>query len=137
MSEAPPPEPPFALVVDDEPLILMEAVSILEEAGFQMLEAAHAVQALRVLGQHHARVKLLFSDVDMPGDMDGFALAREVARCWPLIAIVLASGRAKPGPGDLPEGATFISKPFSAQIVHHHVRKTMPEHVQPEPLRNK
>ncbi|MCJ2005868.1 response regulator [Methylobacterium sp. J-092] len=113
----------------------MEAVSILEDAGFQMLEAAHAVQALSVLEEHHHQIKLLFSDVDMPGDMDGFALAREVARRWPSIAIVIASGRSKPGPFDLPEGATFISKPFSATIVYHHVRKTMPEDAQPEPLR--
>ncbi|MCJ2011777.1 response regulator [Methylobacterium sp. J-076] len=113
----------------------MDAVSILEDAGFQMLEAGRAAQALRLLGQHHDRVKLLFSDVNVPGDMDGFALAREVARRWPSITIVVASGQTKPGTGDLPDGATFISKPFSAQVVYHHVRKTMPEHTQPEPLK--
>lgn len=113
----------------------MEAVSILEDAGFQMLEAANAAQALSVLEQHHDGVKLLFSDVDMPGDMNGFALAHEVARRWPSIAIVIASGRSKPGPSDLPEGATFIGKPFSATIVYHHVRKTMPEDAQPESLK--
>jgi DNA-binding NtrC family response regulator len=126
---------PHALVVDDDALILIEATSILEDAGFRVLEAMNVAQALKVLEQHHEAVQLLFTDVHMPGDADGFDLARQTAERWPHIAVVVASGQAEPGPGDLPEGATFIGKPFSAEIVRHHVRKTLPDEKHPEPLR--
>ena len=126
---------PHALVVDDDFLILMDATSILEDAGFRVLEATNVAQALRVLAEHHETVQLLFTDVHMPGDADGFELARRTAESWPHIAVVVASGQAEPGPGDLPEGATFIGKPFSAEIVRHHVRKTLPDERQPEPLK--
>ena len=58
---------PHALVVDDDALILMEATSILEDAGFQVLKAMNVVQALKILNQHHDAVQLLFTDVHMPG----------------------------------------------------------------------
>jgi DNA-binding NtrC family response regulator len=126
---------PHALVVDDDALILMEATSILEDAGFQVLEAMNVVQALRILDQYHDAVQLLFTDVHMPGSADGFDLARQTNERWPHIAVVVASGRAAPEPGDLPEGATFIGKPFSAEIVRHHVRKTLPDERHPKQLR--
>jgi CheY-like chemotaxis protein len=71
--------PPYALVVDDDMLILMDASSILEEAGFQMLEANSVAQALDVLAEHHEAIQLLFTDVQMPGGADGFELARHTA----------------------------------------------------------
>ena len=126
---------PHALVVDDDALILMEATSILEDAGFQVLEAMNVAQALTVLDRHHGVVQLLFTDVQMPGEADGFDLARVTAERWPHIAVVVASGRLKPGPGDLPEGATFIGKPFSPEIVRRHVRETMPDEKHPDLLR--
>ena len=126
---------PHALVVDDDALILIDATCILEDAGFRVFEAMNVAQALRVLEQHHDAVQLLFTDVHMPGDADGFDLARQTAERWPHIAVVVASGQAEPGPGDLPEGATFIGKPFSAEIVRHHVRKTLPDDRHPEPLK--
>jgi DNA-binding NtrC family response regulator len=89
-----------------------------------------------VLQTHAHRVTLLFSDVQMPGDMDGFALARHVAERWPDIAIVLASGDITPRAGDMPEKATFISKPFSAQIVHDHLREKLPHERKPQPLKD-
>ncbi|MCJ2010999.1 response regulator [Methylobacterium sp. J-076] len=114
----------------------MDATGILEDAGFRVLEAMNVAQALGVLERHHEAVQLLFTDVHMPGDGDGLALARQTSERWPHIAVVVASGDAKPGPGDLPEGATFIGKPFSAEIVRHHVRKTLPDEKHPEPLRS-
>jgi DNA-binding NtrC family response regulator len=130
-----PATPPYALVVDDDMLILMDASSILEEAGFQMLEASSVAQALDVLAEHHEAVQLLFTDVQMPDGSDGFALACQTADRWPHIAIVVASGQVEPAPGDMPDGATFIGKPFSADIVRHHVRKVMSNEQLPEPLK--
>lgn len=126
---------PVALVVDDEVFIRMDAMGILEDAGFATLEAATGDAGITALETADGKAKLLFTDVQMPGVIDGFALAREVARRWPQIGIVVASGAVKPGPGDLPEGATFIEKPFSAELVHDHLCKVLPEHRQPQPLR--
>ena len=126
---------PHALVVDDDALILADATAILEDAGFQVLEAMNVAQALDVLERHHVAVHLLFTDVQMPGDENGFDLARRTSERWPHIAVVVASGRAAPEPGDLPEGATFICKPFSAEIVRQHVRESMPDEKQPRLLK--
>lgn len=131
------PDLPCALVVDDDTLILMDAVQILEDGGFHVFEAMNVADALAVLDQHHRDIQLLFTDVHMPGDQDGFALARRTAERFPHVAIVVASGEAKPGPDDLPEGATFIAKPFSAEVVYEHVSKTMPDEKHPPQLRQK
>lgn len=126
---------PYALVVDDDAMILMDVTSILEDAGFRVLDAINVAQALDVLGTQHEAVQLLFTDVQMPGGQNGFDLARQVAERWSHIAIVVASGEIKPGPGDMPEGATFIGKPFSASLVHQHLRETLPAEKQPKPLK--
>lgn len=126
---------PHALVVDDDALILMDAADILEDAGFTVLEATNVAEAMRVLEDHDGKVDVLFTDVQMPGEANGFDLARHTAGRWPHIAIVVASGHVTPGPDDLPEGATFIAKPFSPSVVHHHVRKTLPSERHPAQLR--
>lgn len=114
-----------ALVVEDEPLVLMEAVDILADEGFKVLEAWSADKALEMLDAH-GPVDLLFTDVHMPGSMDGFGLAREVKRRWPHIAVIICSGHIKPGLDDLPEGARFIHKPFSTELMLGTVRATLP-----------
>ena len=136
MSQPPAFQAPYALVVDDDALIRMAAVDILEDGGFRVFEASDGDKAIAVLAEHHPSIVLLFTDVQMPGSRDGFAVARETARCWPHISIVVASGQAKPGPGDLPEGARFIGKPFSAEVVHDHIKEILPDGQKPEPLRD-
>lgn len=126
---------PIALVVDDDPLVPMVACDILEEAGFRTLEAGTGDEAITVLEAQGQSVVLLFSDVDMPGRRDGFALARETARRWPQISIVVASGRVRPGPGDMPEHARFIPKPFSAELVYEHLKEILPDGQKPDPLK--
>jgi CheY-like chemotaxis protein len=127
---------PFALVVDDDPMILMDACQILEDAGFRCHEAGTGDEAIQVIEQAAESVTLLFTDVEMPGGINGFQLASIVAERWPEIEIVVASGRMKPGPGDMPEKATFIGKPFSAQLVHDHLREKLPDGKKPEPLKS-
>ncbi|WP_342110397.1 response regulator [Methylobacterium sp. SI9] len=126
---------PYALVVDDDGFIRMDAMDILAEAGFRTFEASDGDKAMSLLSREHAMIVLLFTDVQMPGSRDGFAVARETARQWPHIAIVVASGHVQPGPGDMPEGARFIGKPFTADMVHDHLREILPDGQKPEPLR--
>ncbi|MEH3147370.1 MAG: response regulator [Methylobacterium frigidaeris] len=116
MTETVPPTIAVALVAEDEALLRMEAADTLADAGFTVLEMATADAALRYLEERDG-VDLLFTDVHMPGRLDGLALAREVARRWPRIAIVVCSGVTRPGPGDLPPGARFIDKPYSPELV--------------------
>lgn len=126
---------PFALAVDDDPLILMDVCQILEDAGFRFHEAGTGDEAVQRLERAGESITLLFTDVEMPGGLNDFQLASLVAERWPEIEIVVASGRLKPGPGDLPEKATFIGKPFSAQLVHDHLREKLPDGKKPEPLK--
>ena len=100
-----------AVVAEDEPILRLAAIEFLEENGFSVLEAATAARALRYL-EEHDDVRLLFTDVRMPGQMDGLALARIVAERWPGIAIVICSGVNRPPAHEIPSGATFIEKPF-------------------------
>lgn len=125
---------PFALVVDDDPLILMDTTIILEDAGFRVHEAMDGDEAKGVLAEHWESIVLLFSDVDMPGSTNGFSLARHVDDQWPHIEIVIASWHVLPEEGDMPSRATFISKPFNARMVHEHLAKTLPDEKKPEPL---
>ena len=127
---------PCALVVDDDFLIRMEAMEILEQAGFQVLDAEHGDAALTLLKIWHSEVVLLFTDVQMPGELDGFALARRVAASWPHISIVVASGHVRPEPGTMPSKARFIGKPFSAAMVHAHLQEILPDSKKPEPLKH-
>ena len=126
---------PYALVTDDDILIRMNVAEMLEDAGFRTFEADDAEQAFALLREHHASITLLFTDVEMPGPMNGFGLAREVAHHWPHIGILVASGRAKPGPGDMPDGAHFVGKPFSADVVHARLKQLLPDGRKPNPLK--
>lgn len=126
---------PYAIVVEDDPIIMMETSYILEEAGFRIYEAYDGDEAVRMLDAKWESTILLFSDVDMPGSMNGFALARYVAERWPLIEIVIASGHQSPKKGDMPAKATFVTKPFNQRMIHEHLQEILPDDKKPEPLK--
>lgn len=127
---------PFALVSDDDVLIRMDAAQILEDAGFRVYQAGQVSEALAILEQSYASIQLLFTDVEMPpGQMNGFDLARNCSKNWPDISIVVSSGHLKPQPGDLPDNAVFISKPFSAEVIYDHLQEILPDDVKPEQLK--
>jgi CheY-like chemotaxis protein len=130
---APDTSAPYAIAVDDNALILMQIGDILEDAGFRYDEARDGAEAVALLERKAREVTLLFSDVEMPG-MTGFELACHVDRHWPWIEIVVCSGRITPKPGDMPAKATFIAKPFSAEMVHSHLRRTLPDGKKPTRL---
>lgn len=98
------------LVVEDEPLILMDMVEELTDRGFDVLEAHSAAQALKILAAH-AEIRILFTDVDMPGGMDGLMLAKAVRDRWPPIAIVVTSGHRSVSQNDMPANSRFCEKP--------------------------
>ena len=100
----------WVLIVEDEPLIRLSAVDHFEEAGFDVLEAESGEAALSLLGCHD--LAALFTDVDLNGKIDGFHLARIARRDQPDTFIVLVSGACSAEDGDMPEGATFLSKPY-------------------------
>ncbi|MBN8808253.1 MAG: response regulator [Sphingomonas sp.] len=128
---------PFALVVDDDPFIRMDACDIVENAGFRCLDAADVVEAIGQLEKRWESIALLFTDVQLGDGRDGLCLAREVSRRWPEIGILVASGNVRPGEGDLPEGAEFIAKPFNAEVVHSRLAEILPDGQKPEPLKRR
>ncbi|GGE13681.1 hypothetical protein GCM10011390_35990 [Aureimonas endophytica] len=104
------------LVVEDDPLLRLDAVDLVEEAGFEAVEAANADHALRLL-EADPTIGVLFTDVDMPGSMDGVGLAHLVHRRWPPVAILVTSGHFAPGGRGLPENGQFFAKPYRPHAV--------------------
>jgi CheY-like chemotaxis protein len=102
---------PTILVVEDEFLIRLDTVDRLEGAGFVVIEAGDADEAIHIL-ETSTEIRILFTDVEMPGSMDGFALARIARNRWPPIEIIVASGRRKPEETFLPERSQFFGKPY-------------------------
>jgi CheY-like chemotaxis protein len=107
------PSRPLILVVEDEPLVRDLNLDILQEAGFRIIDAADADQAFEIL-KRRPDVSVVLTDVDMPGSINGFEFARLVAQGWPEVKLLVVSGKMRPEPGDLPEGSTFIAKPYRA-----------------------
>jgi CheY-like chemotaxis protein len=99
------------LIVEDEPLIRLGLATAVEEAGYDVVEAANASEALRRL-EADPDIRLLLTDVDMPGGMDGIALAHYVRDRWPPVRLIVISGKVGVKPGQLPSGARFVSKPY-------------------------
>jgi CheY-like chemotaxis protein len=91
----------IVLVAEDEALLRLFTTDYLTDAGYKVIEAPNAADALRVLETTPA-VRVLFTDVEMPGGMDGLELAREVQRRWPHMVIIVASGHVRPARGNLP-----------------------------------
>ena len=104
------------IVVDDEALIRMHGASMLEDAGYSVVEAASADEAIAIL-EGTTDVRLLFSDVDMPGRMNGIALAELVHERWPNVRLLLTSGHHHIADAQLPDDGRFIPKPYSQKAV--------------------
>lgn len=109
-------EKPAILIVEDEPLIRMTAVDFVEDAGFNAIEACNADEALALLHEHDD-VCVLFTDVDMPGSMNGLQLANLVSKHWPPIGIVIVSGHRRATAKQMPEGGLFFPKPYDIDKV--------------------
>ncbi len=106
--------PPNVLVVEDEMVLRMKAIDIVEDAGFTAIEAVNADEALAIL-ESRSDISLLFSDIQMPGSMDGLKLAHAVHDRWPAIKILLVSGQVKLADADKPADSRFIGKPLEVK----------------------
>ena len=102
---------PLILVVEDEPVLRFNAADALEEAGFSVTEANNAETALEV-PEARRDVRMLFTDVHMPGSFDGMELAQPVHRRWPHILLMITSGRERPDAAEIPDNGRFIAKPY-------------------------
>jgi two-component sensor histidine kinase/DNA-binding response OmpR family regulator len=108
------PAPPKVLVVEDEMLLRMRAVDIVEDAGFTAIEAVNADEALAII-ESGSDVDLLFTDIQMPGSMDGLKLAHAVHERWPAIKIILVSGKLTPTDSERPTDSRFFGKPLEVK----------------------
>ena len=112
------------LVVDDETLIRMDVVDQLKAEGFKVFEAANADQAIAFLSAEPT-IRLLFTDIDMPGSMDGLKLAAAVRDRWPPVKIIVTSGHRLIEATDLPDGSVFFSKPYRHAEVMASIRELL------------
>lgn len=115
-NQRPPPASHVVLVVEDEPLLRMTAVDMIEEAGFETLEAADATEAVRIL-ESRLDIRIVFTDIDMPRGIDGMRLAALIRDRWPPIDIIVTSGHIAATDVQLPERAVFFSKPYEQAAV--------------------
>ncbi len=102
---------PVVLVVEDESLIRMNAMAMVQEAGFHPIAASDADEAIRILESRND-IQAVFTDVHMPGSMDGIRLARVVRNRWPPVALIVTSGQTNVLETDLPTGGRFLRKPY-------------------------
>lgn len=105
------------LIVEDEPLLRMSGAAMVEDAGFEPVEASNADEAILIL-ESRDDVRLILTDIDMPnGSLNGLKLAAAVRRRWPPIEIIVVSGHQVPADKELPEGSTFYAKPYPEHVV--------------------
>jgi CheY-like chemotaxis protein len=109
------------LVVEDEPLLRLMALDLVEEAGFEAVEARNADEAIRVL-EARTDIHIVFTDVDMPGSMDGLKLAAAIRDRWPPIEIIITSGHVRLDDSSIPVNTVFFPKPYDHSEVTNTIR---------------
>jgi DNA-binding NtrC family response regulator len=110
------------LVVEDEVVLRLMAVAVVESAGFEAIEASNADEAIRIL-ESRDDIRIVFTDIDMPGSMDGMKLAACVRDRWPPVEIIVTSGHIAPENVTLPERGVFFPKPYDPWEVSQTMRR--------------
>ena len=111
------------VVAEDEALIRMVIVDAPTNEGFTVIEARHAGEAISHFELRGHDVRVLFTDVQMPGAMNGVGLAHHVRNRWPRTGVIVTSGLLAPNAQELPSGSRFVPKPYEAATVVAHVRE--------------
>lgn len=109
------------LIVEDEPLIRHDLLDFFEDAGFEVFEAENADFAIKLMALQPS-IRIVLTDVSMPGSMDGVKLAHYIRERYPPTLLLIASGAVKLTPADMPAGAIFIDKPFDPRAVLRTIR---------------
>jgi CheY-like chemotaxis protein len=104
------------LIVEDEFLLRADAVGFMEDLGFIVYEAANADEAIGLL-ELHADIRVVFTDINMPGSMDGLKLAHFIRGRWPPVKLIITSGHSIPLTEDMPIGSVFVAKPYQLDKV--------------------
>lgn len=107
---------PTILIVEDEAFLLFAIADELREAGYDVLEASNADQAISLL-EVRQDIGILFTDIDMPGSMDGLRLSAAVRDRWPPVKIIITSGKRQPAADAMPSGGVFLPKPYAPAAV--------------------
>jgi DNA-binding NtrC family response regulator len=110
------------LIVEDEALIRYDLADFFEDHGFRVFDAESADRAIAVL-ERHSEVRIVLTDVQMPGSMDGIRLAHHIRDRYPPTLLIVASGAIRPTANDLPPGALFFPKPFDPRTVLRAIRQ--------------
>jgi CheY-like chemotaxis protein len=113
------------LIVEDEPLVRSMAADIFIDAGYRVLEAGNALEAITVL-EGANDIMTVFTDIEMPGEKNGLSLAAEIKVRWPRISVLITSGRVRPDAAALPMGADFIAKPYLPREVINRIESIGP-----------
>ena len=116
------PPAPVILVVEDEAMIRAHVAMSLSDAGYSVIEASDAQEALLEL-ERGAQIDLLFTDVQMPGSVDGLKLAQWVSVRWPRVTLLVSSGSFEPAKDAIPSGGRFLGKPYDFHELLRHVRE--------------
>jgi DNA-binding NtrC family response regulator len=111
------------VIAEDDVLVRMAAVDALRDEGFEVFEAGNAEEALIILRARASGTHVLFTDIHMPGQMDGLALAYHTGRSWPWVALIIASGVARPHASDLPANSRFLPKPYVVGNIVSHIHQ--------------
>jgi two-component system, response regulator PdtaR len=115
-------EPIGVLVVEDEFLVRLDTLEAIKAAGFKAYEAANADEAIAILEQN-CDIRVVFTDINMPGSMDGIRLAHCVRDRWPPVQFIVTSALLKFREAELPDGSLFLSKPYSFEQIVHNIEK--------------
>ena len=116
-----------ALVVEDDPLVRFDLAQSLEAEGYTTFEAGDAAEAIAVM-EANPEIRIVFTDIQMPGTMDGLALSHYVRKRWPPTIIVVSSGKCPPREDEMASGARFLPKPYVPQAlisVLHDIRQQL------------
>ena len=113
---------PIVLVVEDEPLLRLFATDMIEDAGFEVIDVPDSAAAIAIL-ERRTDIRIVFTDVDMPGGIDGIKLAACIRDRWPPIEIIITSGKAWPTGVKPPERSVFFSKPYRQDRVIDTIRR--------------
>jgi DNA-binding NtrC family response regulator len=108
---------PVVLLVEDDVLTRLSTAAVFEDAGFTVIQADNADEAVAALVAGASRIDALFTDIDMPGGMNGVFLAAHTREHWPWVSILMASGEMAPSSDAIPDGARFFPKPYVADRI--------------------